>query len=74
MAHAQHGLLEQIPRMADITLPSHSLDWKSNQIDLPTDPNIWNNVKLSDQSLYAEEPHYIIIRSDAKDPHHLGKL
>lgn len=61
--------------MADITLPSHSLDWESNQLDLPSDPNIWSNLNLSGQlewPLYVEEPHYVLIRSDAKDSHHLG--
>lgn len=62
--------------MADITLPSHSLDWKSDKLNLPADPNIWNDVNLSGQRegrLYAEEPHYILIRSDGKDSHHLGR-
>lgn len=74
-AHAQHDFLKQIPRMADITLPSNSLDWKSNKLDLPADSKIWNDVNLSGKlewPLYAEEPHYILIRSDGKDSHHLG--
>lgn len=71
----QHDFLKQIPRMADITLPSETIDWKSKQLHIPANSDIWNNMNLSgrrEQFLSAEEPHYIILRSDGETPQHLG--
>lgn len=75
MNHVQHDFLKQIPRMAEITLPSNYLDWKSKELNLPPDSNIWNSVNLSGRRelpLTAEEPHYILLRSDGDTPQHLG--
>lgn len=71
----QHDFLKQIPRRAEITLPSSQIDWKSKELNLPTDVNIWNNLDLSGKRewpLLVEEPHYVLVRSDDDKTQHLG--
>lgn len=72
----QNDFLKQIPRMAEITVPTNYLDWKSKQLNLPTDVGINKNVNLSGRRegpLYAEEPNYVLLRTDELHPRHMGK-
>lgn len=69
--------LKQIPRMAEITVPSDFLDWKSKELNLPANQNLYNRMNLSGKlelPTVVNEPHYVLIRSDGENPQHLGKF
>ncbi|XP_055304729.1 uncharacterized protein LOC129569660 isoform X3 [Sitodiplosis mosellana] len=72
----QNKFLKQIPRMAEITLPTNYLDWKSKQLSLPVNvkgAQITSPPGRRDRGFTgAEEPHYMLVRSDDTDPRHLG--
>lgn len=66
----QNDFLKKFPRMAEITVPTNYLDWKSKQLSLPFDIKGLNGRR--DQAFAAEEPHYLLVRSDDANPRHLG--
>ena len=71
----QNDFLKQIPRMAEITLPTHYLDWKSKQLSLPNikGAQLTNPPGRRDHGFSsAEEPNYVLVRSDDANPRHLG--
>lgn len=71
----QNDFLKQIPRMAEITVPTNYLDWKSKQLNLPMNikgVQLTNMPGRRDRSFTAEEPHYVLVRSDDTYPRHLG--
>lgn len=73
----QSDFLKQIPRMAEITLPTSFIDWKSKQINLPTNfrpKNHGNSAGRREWPLLVDEPHYVIIHSDEAKPQHLGTI
>ncbi|XP_055304728.1 uncharacterized protein LOC129569660 isoform X2 [Sitodiplosis mosellana] len=73
----QNKFLKQIPRMAEITLPTNYLDWKSKQLSLPVNvkgAQITSPPGRRDRGFTgAEEPHYMLVRSDDTDPRHLAE-
>lgn len=71
----QHDFLKDIPRMAEITVPSHYIDWKSKQLSLPSNSGYFNNSNVMGRRewpLTVEEPHYVLVRTDEDNPRHLG--
>ncbi|XP_031636645.1 uncharacterized protein LOC116349381 isoform X2 [Contarinia nasturtii] len=73
----QNDFLKQIPRMAEITLPTNYLDWKSKQLSLPLNirgAQITKPPGRRDRGITADEPtpHYVLVRSDDANPRHLG--
>lgn len=71
----QNDFLRQIPRMAEVTLPTNYLDWKSKQLSLPNikGAQLTSPPGRRDHGFTgAEEPHYVLVRSDDADPRHLG--
>lgn len=61
--------------MAEITLPTNYLDWKTKQLSLPLNmrgAQITNSPGRSDRAFTADEPNYVLIRSDDANPRHLG--
>lgn len=69
----QNDFLKQIPRMAEITLPTNYLDWKSKQLSLPNIKGAQlTNTRRDHGFSGAEEPNYVLVRSDDDDPRHLG--
>lgn len=54
--------------MAEVTLPTNYLDWKSKQMSTPLNgaPN------QREPNFAAEEPHYLLVRSDQSSPRHMG--
>lgn len=61
--------------MAEITLPTNYLDWKSKQLSLPLSvrgAQITNPPGRRDRSFTADEPNYVLLRSDDSNPRHLG--
>lgn len=71
----QNKFLKQIPRLADITLPTNYLDWKSKQLSLPLNlKDVARATGRHDRGFAADEPQYLLIRSDEENPSHLGIL
>lgn len=71
-ARVQNEFLRQIPRMAEITVPTNYLDWKSKQLSLPINvrgAQITNSPGRRDRSFTAEEPNYVLVRGDDANPH-----
>lgn len=71
----QSDFLKKVPRMAEITLPTNFIDWKSKQLNLPSNVRLQNQGNSAGQRewpLLVDEPHYLIIRSDETKPRHLG--
>lgn len=61
--------------MAEITLPTNYLDWKSRQLNLPFNvkgAQINRPLGRRDREFTADEPHYVLIRSDDTNAHNLG--
>lgn len=62
--------------MAEITLPTNYLDWKSKQLSLPFNikgAQIVNSPGRRDRGFAGvEEPNYVLVRSDDANPRHLG--
>lgn len=71
----QNDFLKQIPRMAEITVPTNYLDWKSKQLSLPINVKsvqLTNSLGRRDRSFTTDEPHYVLVRSDDTSPRHMG--
>lgn len=63
--------------MAEITLPTNYLDWKSKQLSLPLNirgAQITKPTGRRDRGFHADEPtpHYVLVRSNDDNPLHLG--
>lgn len=67
----QNELMKQIPHMAQVTIPTNYLDWKSKQLTLPL-KSAANSVGRRDRAFTADEPNYVLVRSDDPNPRHLG--
>lgn len=53
-----------------------SPDWKSKDLAIPVDADIWNNLNLSGRRegpLFAEEPNFVMLRNDGDLAQRLGK-
>lgn len=74
----QNDFLKQIPRMAEITLPTNYVDWKSKQLSLPINikgAQITSPPGRRDRGFSGvEEPHYVLVRGDGggAEQRHLG--
>lgn len=71
----QNEFLKQIPRMAEITLPTNYLDWKSKQMTSALNAKGVTNTPMPgrrDLSSATEEPRYMLIRSEDSSPRHMG--
>lgn len=65
----RQNVLDRIPQMGEITLPTNYLDWNSKQLNLPPptkERNEW-------PSTSPRHPHYVLVRSDDANPQRLGK-
>lgn len=56
--------------MAEITLPTNFIDWSTKQLNIPSNGHSKNHGNSTDRRkwpplLLDDEPHYVIIRSDA---------
>lgn len=69
--HMQNEFFKQIPHMAQVTLPTNYLDWKSKQLSVPL-KSATNSLGRRDRSFAADEPHYVLVRSDNTNPRHMG--
>lgn len=61
--------------MAEITVPTNYLDWKSKQLNFPINVNgvqLTNVPGRRDRSFAADEPNYVLVRGEDASPHHLG--
>lgn len=61
--------------MAEITLPTNFLDWKSKQLNLPSSVGFkkhGNSAGRREWPLLVDEPNYVIVRNDEAIPRLLG--
>lgn len=68
-AHMRQNVLERLPQMAEITLPTNYINWKSKQLILPPSTKQEHEWPATP----PREPHYVLLRSDETTPQRLGK-
>lgn len=66
----RQNVLDRIPQMAEITVPTNYIDWKSRQLNLPSNTKEQNQWPANS----PREPHYVLVRSDEAVPQRLGEL
>lgn len=61
--------------MTDLSIPTNYLDWKLKQIGLPRNvKDVTRTIGHRDRGFVADEPHYMLVRSDEESPRHMGIL
>lgn len=73
--HVQSELLKKIPRLTDISVPTNYLDWKLKQMSVPRSmKDVSKAIGHRDRGFAADEPHYMLVRSEDENPRHMGIL
>lgn len=68
-AHMRQNVLERLPQMGEITLPTNYIDWNSKQLNLPPP----TKERQEWPATSPRHPHYVLVRSDDTNQR-LGKL